>query len=131
MPKVRSLQVSLTSAVEATAEEEASDLWGFPHERLVVGCERLCKTERRMCQQGQDRRFGDTSHTSGAGFLQLPVLVLACLCSQRGQWAQNWTNTERFPASQLGHPPPEPLQQHPGSPGTAMPSIMQVSCAGS
>lgn len=30
---------SLTSAVEATAKEEASDFWSFPHERLVVGCE--------------------------------------------------------------------------------------------
>lgn len=81
----------------------------------MVGCERLCKTERGMCQRGQERCFGDTPHALRAGFLQLPVLALACSCSQRGRWGQNWTNTEYFPASQLGHPLPAPLQQRPGS----------------
>lgn len=36
---------SLTGAVEAAAKEEPSDFWSLPHERFVVGCERLCRTE--------------------------------------------------------------------------------------
>lgn len=44
---------SLTSAVEATAKEEAADFWSFPHERFVVGRERLWGAETGSISQGR------------------------------------------------------------------------------
>lgn len=54
-----------------------------------------------MSQQGQGGRFGDTSCTLGAGFLQLPVL--ASSCSQR---ARVWPTPSASQHLSMGIPRP-------------------------
>lgn len=49
-PPVLPIAAALTGTIEATAQVETSDLWGFSHQRLVVGCEWFWKQSDQLCR---------------------------------------------------------------------------------
>lgn len=127
---------SLTSAVEATAKEEAADFWSFPHERFVVGRERLWGAEMGSIslgrRSGKHRLLQEQGSWAGLILLLLPERIhtdISMYFLQKLAHVYMYTDTQHcqqqrlvargssFTALHSAECPPPSCPSHPQQPG--------------